>query len=305
MGNVKASEIAAYVKTDLLGRDFTVNSVSSLSNPKADSLVYSKKTFKLEGIISLLVICTEEVHEKCMLQTELSFIVVSNPRLVFAKVLQKYFIENPIPFIHPTAVVAKNAKIHPSVSIGAYCVVESGVSIGEGSVIKNHVVISANVKIGNFCYIKSGAVIGEEGFGFDFEEDKTPVKLPHIGSVEIGDFVEIGSNVTVARGTLDNTIVGNHTKIDDHVHIGHNCNIGINCVITACAELSGGVTLAGNNWIGPNSAIIQKIKIDEDAFVGIGSVVTDSVKNCTKVMGLSAMSLKSLVSLKRLIKNGR
>ena len=303
MGNVKASVIAANLNTDLSGEDFIINSVSSLSNPKANSLVFSKKPFNHDGINSLLVICTEAVREKLILQTKLSFIIVSNPRLIFAKIVHNFFVEKPITYIHPTAVVAKNAKIHPSVSIGAYCVAESGVSIGEGSVIKNHVVISANVKIGNFCYIKSGAVIGEDGFGFDFEEDKTPVKLPHLASVEIGDFVEIGSNVTVARGTLDNTIVGNHTKIDDHVHIGHNCNIGINCVITACAELSGGVTLAGNNWIGPNSAIIQKIKIDENAFVGIGSVVTESVKSCAKVMGLPAMPLKSLVSLKRIIKN--
>jgi UDP-3-O-[3-hydroxymyristoyl] glucosamine N-acyltransferase len=302
MGNIKASDIAAYLNADLSGQDIMINSVSSLSNPKANSLVFSKKVFNYDGIDSLLVICTEAVREQCILQTKLSFIVVSNPRLVFAKVVQNFFLETPIPYIHPTAVVAENAKLHPSASIGAYCVVESGVSIGEGSVIKNHVVISGNVKIGKFCYIKSGAVIGEEGFGFDFEDDQTPVRLPHLGSVEIGDFVEIGSNATVARGTLDNTIVGKHTKIDDHVHIAHNCNIGINCVITACAALSGGVTLEGSNWIGPNSAIIQKIKIHENAFVGIGSVVTESIKTRSKVMGLSAMPLKSLVSLKRLIK---
>ena len=302
MGNIKASDIAAYLNANLSGQDILINSVSSLSNPKANSLVFSKKAFNYDGIDSLLVICTEAVREQCILQTKLSFIVVSNPRLVFAKVVQNFFLETPIPHIHPTAVVAENAKLHPSASIGAYCVVESGVSIGEGSVIKNHVVISGNVKIGKFCYIKSGAVIGEEGFGFDFEDDQTPVRLPHLGSVEIGDFVEIGSNATVARGTLDNTIVGKHTKIDDHVHIAHNCNIGINCVITACAALSGGVTLGGSNWIGPNSAIIQKIKIHENAFVGIGSVVTESIKTRSKVMGLSAMPLKSLVSLKRLIK---
>ena len=304
MGNVKASDIAAFLNAELLGQDILINSVSSLSNPKANSLVFSKKPFNHDGIKSLLVICSEAVVEHGSMQTELSFIVVSNPRLIFAKIVQNFFSVKSIPFIHPTAVVAENAKLHPSVSIGAYCVVESGVSIGEGSVIKNHVVISRNVKIGKFCYIKSGAVIGEDGFGFDFEEDKSPVRLPHLGSVKIGDFVEIGSNATVANGTLDDTIVGKNTKIDDHVHVAHNCNIGMNCVITACAELSGGVTLAGNNWIGPNSALIQKIKIDENAFVGIGSVVTESVKSCAKVMGLPAMPLKSLVSLKRIIKNG-
>jgi len=304
LGNVRASDIAVFLKAELFGEDISIYGVSPLSYPKDNSLTFAKKPFHYDGKNIFLIICTKAVFEKVGFQSDLSFIVVSNPRLSFAKVVQHFFVEKQIPHIHPSSVVAEDAEVHPSVSIGAYCVIKSGASIAEGTTLKNHVVVSENVTIGRFCLIKSGAVIGEEGFGFDFEVDKTPVRLPHLGSVKIGDYVEIGSNATVARGTLDDTLIGHHTKIDDQVHIAHNCNIGINCVITACAELSGGVTLNGNNWIGPNAALIQKIKIHEDAFVGIGSVVTESVKCCAKVMGLSALPLKSLVSLKRLIKNG-
>lgn len=305
MGDVKGSQIAEFLEADLFGEDIVINTVSSLSSPKQSSLVFAKKTFSIDVEKKFLVLCTKAIFDQIDSKSELSIIVVSNPRLAFAKVVQQFFVERRQSNIHSTAVVAEDADIHPSVSVGAYSVIEAGVSIGEGTVIKNHVVISENVKIGKFCYIKSGSVIGEEGFGFDFEADKTPVRLPHLGSVDIGDHVEIGSNTTVARGTLDNTVISAHTKIDDHVHVAHNCEIGRNCVITACAELSGGVVLVGNNWIGPNSSLIQKVKIGDDAFIGIGAVVTESLAKREKVMGLAAMSLKSLVSLKRFIKYGR
>jgi UDP-3-O-[3-hydroxymyristoyl] glucosamine N-acyltransferase len=107
----------------------------------------------------------------------------------------------------------------------------------------------------------------------------------------------------VARGTLENTIIGSNTKLDDHVHIAHNCELGMSCIVTACAELSGGVVLGGNNWIGPNASIIQKVNVEKDAFIGIGAVVTKTVSKGIKVMGLSAMPLKTLAVLKRLVKN--
>lgn len=84
MGDVKASDIAAFLSANLTGQDIIINSVSSLSNPKAKSLILSKKPFNHSGIKSLLVICTEAVLEQARMQTELSFIAVSNPRLAFA-----------------------------------------------------------------------------------------------------------------------------------------------------------------------------------------------------------------------------
>ena len=75
------------------------------------------------------------------------------------------------------------------------------------------------MKIGKNCYIKSGAIIGEDGFGFDFEKDGTPIRIPHIGTVEIGNNVEIGSNTVIVRGTLNNTIIKDSIKIDDQVFI--------------------------------------------------------------------------------------
>jgi UDP-3-O-[3-hydroxymyristoyl] glucosamine N-acyltransferase len=169
LGNVRASDIAVFLKAELFGKDISVYGVSPLSYPKDNSLTFAKKPFHYDGENIFLIICTKAVFEEVGFQSDLSFIVVTNPRLSFAKVVQHYFVEKQIPHIHPSSVIAEDAEVHPSVSIGAYCVIKPGASIAEGTILKNHVVVSENVKIGRFCLIKSGAVIGEEGFGFDFE----------------------------------------------------------------------------------------------------------------------------------------
>ncbi|MDC1036218.1 UDP-3-O-(3-hydroxymyristoyl)glucosamine N-acyltransferase [Alphaproteobacteria bacterium] len=301
MGSVKASDIATFLNADLLGQDFDISAVSSLTNPKHKTLVFSKKAFVYNGKNTLLVICSKETLEQGDIQTGLSFIVVSNPRLAFGKVVQHFFIEKPMPFIHPSAVVSENSEIHPSVSIGAYCIIESGVSIGGGTIIKNHVVISENVKIGKSCLIKSGAVIGEEGFAFEYNEAKTPVKIPHVGSVSIGDFVEIGSNSVIARGTIDNTQISDNVKIDDQVFIAHNVNINRSVLLCACAQVSGSVEISENVWVGPNSSIIQKTKVGSGSLIGIGSVVTEDVEPGQKIMGFRGFPLRKLLSFMKIL----
>lgn len=115
-----------------------------------------------------------------------------------------------------------------------------GVVVGAETVIENNVVVGAGVEIGARCVVKSGAVIGEDGFGFERDELGRPIRLIHLGSVVIGDDVEIGSLATVCRGTLGNTVIEDFAKIDDHVHIAHNVVVRTAALITACAEVSGG-----------------------------------------------------------------
>jgi UDP-3-O-[3-hydroxymyristoyl] glucosamine N-acyltransferase LpxD len=305
MGGVNGSQIAEFLEAELFGEDIFINSVSSLSSPMQSSLVFAKEKFSFDSEIKLLVLSTKAVFNSLVSNSNLSFIIVTNPRLAFAKVIQKFFIEKQDPFIHPTAIVAGDADIHSSVSVGAYTVIESGVSIGEGTVIKSHVVISENVKIGKFCYIKSGAVVGEEGFGFDFEEDKTPIRLPHLGSVVIGDHVEIGSNSTVARGTLDNTIICAHTKIDDLALVAHNSFVGIGCIITGCTDISGSVKLGNYCWLGPNSVIQEKTEIGDNCFIGMGSVVRHNLAPFQTVLPIESLLAKDHIKVRRVLEIDR
>ena len=112
----------------------------------------------------------------------------------------------------------------------------------------------------------------------------------------------MGSNNTIARGTINNTIIEDHVKIDDNVHIAHNCCISKNTIITACVEISGSVKVGKNCWIGPNSSIIQKINIGNNCTIGIGAILTKDVKDNSKIMGLNSIDLKSLVRFKKRLK---
>ena len=305
MGDLKASKIANFLNTKLIGKNISIFTVSSLLNPKTNTLVFAKKDFKIKKKIKLLGICTKKNYEISSKKSGLSYICCKNPRLAFAKVVTKFFTKQVKPFVHESAIIADGALIHPSVSIGANCVIEAGVKINKGTIIMNNVTISRNVKIGKYCYIKSGTIIGEDGFGFDFDKDKVPVRLPHMGSVIIGDNVEIGSLNTIQKGTIDDTIIRSQSKLSDHVHIAHNTFIDKNCIIAAHAQICGSVKIGKNCWIGANSSIIQNIKVKNNVTIGIGSVVINNINDNKKIMGFEGLDLSALKEIKKKLKFGK
>lgn len=304
MGDVvKASRIAEYLDSTLNGDDIDISTISSLNRIQKNSITFVRKnTFEINDNFQFLILAPLDLEHTA---NSFSIIKVKNPRLAFAKVLNKFFVKRFFGQIDKSSKIGKNCIIDPTVSIGENCIIADNVEIGAKTIINQNIVICSNTIIGSNCYIKSGSVIGEDGFGFDFEEDGTPVRIPHLGSVIIKDNVEIGAKNTIARGTLDNTVIESHVKTDDQVHIAHNCNIGKNTIITACAEISGSVTIGKNCWIGPNSSIIQKVKIGDGATIGIGAVVVNSVESNKKVMGLDALDLRHLLKLKKRIEFGK
>ena len=298
---IKVSEIAKFLKKDYIGKNILVKKSISLDKIEKNSLVFlNKKNIKNIPNLEALILVPKGAN---ITNSRSTIIEVNNPRLSFGRIVRKFFIKkNYNKGIHNSTLVGKNCKIHKSVSIGANCVIGEGVKIGENSVLNNNVIISDNVIIGKYCYFKSGAVIGEDGFGFELEKNKSPERIPHTGSVVIGSHVEVGSNNTIARGTINNTIIEDHVKIDDNVHIAHNCCISKNTIITACVEISGSVKVGKNCWIGPNSSIIQKINIGNNCTIGIGAILTKDVKDNSKIMGLNSIDLKSLVRFKKRLK---
>jgi UDP-3-O-[3-hydroxymyristoyl] glucosamine N-acyltransferase len=158
--------------------------------------------------------------------------------------------------IHPTAVIAKGAKVGHGTSLGAGCVIEEGADVGECCSIGNNVTIYESVEMGDYVVVQSGAVLGAMGFGYVRGEDGSYVRFPQQGRLVIEDDVEIGANTTIDRGALGETRIGSGTKIDNQVHIGHNCTIGKNVVIAAQVGISGscvvedGVVMAGQVGLG-------------------------------------------------------
>jgi UDP-3-O-[3-hydroxymyristoyl] glucosamine N-acyltransferase len=302
MGHVKASEIAKFLSAKVIGKDMLVNNITSLHNVKKFSLIFSKVNDFIVDVECLIIVSTNYIEDK---NCKYSIIKVNNPRLAFAKIINNFFIKKRKQEIYPSVIIGNNVKIDSTVSIGPNCTIGNNVKIGKNTVINNNVVLSDNIVVGENCYIKSGSIIGEDGFGFDFEEDGTPVRIPHIGNVIIGNNVEIGAKNTIARGTIDNTVIANNVKIDDQVHIAHNCFIGNNTIITACVEISGSVTIGEDCWIGPNCSIIQKVIIGDNTTIGIGSIVTKDIESNKKIMGLESLELRPLLKVKKRIEYGK
>lgn len=205
-----------------------------------------------------------------------TLIHVKSPKIVLAQIGNAFFTENYIPEIHSTAVIDSEAEIGKNVYVGPYSVIGKA-KIGDGSVIESGVRIYDNVTLGASCRVKSGAVIGGEGFGFERDEEGNKFRFPQIGSVVIGDDVEIGANTCIDRGALSDTVIGDHTKINNLCHIAHNNQIGRNVTIAGCVNVSGSCVIEDNVWISPNVSLRGFNHLGESCMVGTGAVVTKDI----------------------------
>lgn len=288
-----AAEAAAFLGGQLVGSPgLTVARAVTATNLQPGSLAFLKSWARLgagrqpDERVLLLAPAAEAP------QPGWTVILVEEPRLAFARLLQEFFEEKRQPGIHPTAIVAPGATIDLSAQIGPYAVIGAGARIGPRTVLRNHVTIGRRVEIGSDCLVKSSSVIGEEGFGIVSDKDGNNLRLPHVGSVVIGHHVEIGALNTVCSGTVEPTRIGSYVKTDDHVHIGHNCVIGENGILTACAEFSGSVTLGQRVWVGPNACLMNGISVGDGAMIGLGAVVTKDVAEHVVVAGSPARFIR-------------
>jgi UDP-3-O-[3-hydroxymyristoyl] glucosamine N-acyltransferase len=222
-----------------------------------------------------------------------SKLVTAHPRRAFGIAVRAFFdVSSPRPGVHPSAVVEDGAEVDPSVSIGPNCFVGSGCSIGAHTSIGANTVIHSGVRIGAHCVIRSNSVIGGAGFGVEEYGDFETMRLPHIGGVIIGDHVEIGNMNAVDAGTINPTVIEDFVQTDNLVHIAHNCRIGKGALLTACAELSGSVTLGRGAYIGPNSAVMNGIALGERTLVGLGAVVRKSTEPNSVMAGNPARKIR-------------
>lgn len=297
---VKASEIAKFLNTRLIGDDIEITGVCSADKMEGKKITFLKKNNASENLHAKTLLLINE-NKRIGLKSSNSYIKTPDSRLAFAKVMNKFFSEKKKAGISPSAKIGNNATIGKGVAIGENCIIEDGAIIGKNTIMNHNIIIAKNTIIGENCYIKSGAVIGEDGFGFPIGEDNVPVKMQHSGNVVICNNVEIGSLCTINRGTIDSTVIYDNVKINDQVHIAHNCIIGKNTIITGMVNISGGAKIGENCWLGPNCSIINKVKIGNNVKVGIGAVVTRDVLDNETVMGLEALPLKDLLKLKKRI----
>ena len=235
---------------------------------------------------------------------------VDHPYLAFQKAVRLFRPElyNPLPGVHPTAVVSPAAHVAAGASIGPHCTVEPGARIGansvlmagcyvgvqaivgEGCLFYPRVTVREECIVGDRCIIHVGAVIGADGFGFAFDEGRYH-KIPQVGNVVLGNDVEVGANSTIDRATTDSTRIGDGTKIDNLVQIGHNVVVGQHCIIVAQVGISGSSHLEDNVTIGGQAGVIGHVRLGKGVQVGGQSGVTKSVSPGTTVFGTPASPL--------------
>jgi UDP-3-O-[3-hydroxymyristoyl] glucosamine N-acyltransferase len=222
-------------------------------------------------------------------------LVTDNPRAVFAKIA---LLLNPLPvvepWISPHAVIADDAEVDSSARIEACVVIQSGASVGPGTwvspgcVIEKHVRIGANtrlfanVTIGEGCTIgdnnilHSGAVVGADGHGFVWDQDSY-IKVPQLGSVHIGNNVEIGANTAIDRGAIGDTIVEDGVKIDNLVQLGHNVHIGEHTTMSGQCGVAGSAKIGKKCILGGNVAVSDNIEIADNVILTGRSSVANSI----------------------------
>ncbi|WP_455217842.1 UDP-3-O-(3-hydroxymyristoyl)glucosamine N-acyltransferase, partial [Kaarinaea lacus] len=130
--------------------------------------------------------------------------------------------------------------------------------------------------IGSRSILHPGVVIGADGFGLANEEGRW-LKVPQVGTVVIGDDVEIGANTTIDRGAIENTIIGNGVKLDNLIQIGHNVQIGDHTAIAACTAIAGSARIGKHCAIGGCVGIVGHLEIADNVTITGMSHVSQAI----------------------------
>ena len=269
-----------------------------------------------------------------------STIEVERPRLAMMQLITMFY-EAPhvnsgvhaTATVHPTAKLGENVSLGPNVVIGEYAVVGDNTKILANGYIGNGAEIGANcffhpgvnigdrVKVGNEVILHHGVSLGADGFSFVTENpnnieqarqdgeikegnaNQVIFKIPSIGSVIIGNNVEIGANTTIDRGTIENTIVGDNTKIDNLVMIGHNCRIGSGCMIVSQVGIAGSSVIGDRVVIAGQVGIADHINIGDDCILAAQSGVSKSFPAKSIVIGSPAVPRKEFIKQLKLMKD--
>lgn len=280
-----AGELAHYLEAMLQGdANLRISGVASPENAGPDDLIYLDSAKQVTRAAASAANCVivpagTRIGTKAMLEAK-------EPKLAFAKAAAWILPEAAAkPGIHPTAVIDSSARIGHGVFIGPYVVVKEATEIGPEAVIEAFCFVGKGARIGEKCRLHphvtlypgsrlgarvelhSGVVIGGDGFGYVYGEGRH-WKFPQIGSVEIGDDVEIGCNSAVDRGSLGATVVEVGAKIDNLVQVAHNVRIGANTVIASQVGISGSCTIGERVMIGGQAGFGEHASVEDGAIIG-------------------------------------
>lgn len=283
---LKETAVAFELHGDFTG---TIVGFSSLSQYKEHTITWlkdKKAGMKIPAEISLCVM------QQGIEANARAKIICSDSKKVFFSILEKFWGETDesSPPVGKGTVIGEDVQLGENVYIGCNCSIQGDIQIGDNTVIGDNVVIKNRVVIGNGCDIQSLSVIGEDGYGYFEDRFHVKTMVKHYGGVVIGDNVFIGSHTNIARGTIDDTVIGKGVKIAPSTHIGHNNCIGENAAII-CSKLFGSVGVGENTYI-TSSVIRNQTKVGSNVIIGMGSVVTKDAEDNKVLIGIPAKAIR-------------
>jgi UDP-3-O-[3-hydroxymyristoyl] glucosamine N-acyltransferase len=317
---MKLKELAEILGCRIVGNpDIEISGISEIHKAKEGDLSFltnSKYRKFLKSTEASAVLLEREIKGLALSQ-----LICEEPYVAFAKALSLFYPEKlPAPGISDKATIAGSAKIGENCYIGDYVYIGEdarigknvrlfpGVYIGNNSVIGDNTVIFPNVtiyertKIGKFVRIHAGTVIGSDGFGYAFSKKEMKIyKVPQTGGVVIEDFVEIGANTTIDRGTIGDTVIGEGTKIDNLVQIGHNVKIGKYCFIVSQVGISGSTKIGDFVTLAGKVGVAGHIEIASNVTVGAKAGITKSIKESGTYAGFPARPYREWKKIQALI----
>ncbi|WDE10429.1 UDP-3-O-(3-hydroxymyristoyl)glucosamine N-acyltransferase [Thalassomonas haliotis] len=294
--NYTLAELAQKIGAEVSGdENITVSSLATLEGAGAGQIAFlanSKYRQSLAGTNASAVILARDSLADCPTNA----LVMANPYMGYALVAQ-LLDTTPMPAqaIHASAVVDASANIGENVTIGANAVISAGVtladgaSIGAGCFIGEQAVIGKNtrlwanvsvyhkVSMGQDCLVQSGSVIGSDGFGYAPNKGQW-LKIPQLGTVVVGDRVEIGASTTIDRGALENTVIGDGVILDNQIQIAHNVIIGDNTAVAGCSVIAGSAVIGKNCTIAGMVAINGHMEIADGCVFTGRAMVTKAIK---------------------------
>lgn len=236
-------------------------------------------------------------------------VVVADPRRALAVILGRFEEQSPpVPGVDASAVVAADAAIDPTATVGPLCVVAAGArvgarahlvgqvsigvdaEVGEDSVLYPFVCLYDRCRVGKRVRLHAGVVIGGDGFGYASDADGHH-KLPHLGVAVVEDDVEIGANSTVDRAMLEETVIGAGTKIDNLVQVGHNARLGRGNMIVAGSMIAGSAVLGDRVVMGGHAGVGGHLRVGDDTQIASNTSLHEDSEPGSKWGGVPAIPL--------------
>lgn len=271
-----------------------ITSVATLQSAKQGELsFFSNSKYAQQLAETKAGVCIIEEKDRSLAPSGLTLWLTSNAYESWAKALEIFYPTSTHHHavshhacVNPRALIGKNVFIGPNACVSAHAVIGDDCYIGENCYI------GPNVKLGKKCYIASncsishaiigsnlilhpGARIGQDGFGFA-PGSAGITKVPQLGRVIIGDFVEVGANSCIDRGAIEDTIIGDHTKIDNLVQIGHNVVIGKYCIIVAQAGIAGSSNIGDGTILGGQTGVSGHVNVGKKVMLAAqGGIIKD------------------------------